>query len=343
MITRFLIARALAVIVAAIAITTTAIAQTPAEFYKGKTVTLVSGTAGSGTYDLVGRVVARHLPHYLAGAPNAVVQSMPGASHVRATEYVENAAVRDGTVLGVVQPYVVLNKLLNPGARYHPERLTWIGRLLPLTQIGFAWRNAGVTRIEEVKSKAITLAAAGATGPAATVPWALNRMIGTKFRVVRGYADDSAEFLALERDETEGMGSCNFASIVNHPDWLRDNKVFPLYVIGLHRMARYPDVPTIVELVSEPTDRAVIEVLATMPELGMTIMAPPDVPADRVEALRGALAAMSRDPAFIADMKTLELDVDPLPGAAVADMVGKSIAVSPAVVRRLIDTTSPPD
>jgi tripartite-type tricarboxylate transporter receptor subunit TctC len=318
-------------------------AQTPEEFYRGKTMTLVTGTAGAGTYDLVARVVARHLPRFMPGAPGAVTQSMPGASHVRATEYIENVAPRDGLTLGFVRPYVVLNKLLNPASRYHPEKLTWISRLTPLRQLGFAWRNAGVSSVADVVKRQISIAAAGATGPAATVPWALNRMIGTKFRVVRGYADDTAEFIALERGEIEGMGSCNFAAISAHPDWTREGMVFPLYAISLKRMPQYPDTPTIVELVERPVDRAVMEILATMPAIGFTIIAPPAVPADRVEALRRAVDAMAKDPAFVADMAKLEMDVDPLSGAEVAALVARSLDVAPDVVKTLIEDTSPPD
>ena len=141
---------ALAALLAAVA---AANAQPLGDYYKGRTITLVTGTAGNGNYDLIARVVAEFLPRYLAGAPNVIVQSMPGASHVRATEYVNNIAPKDGTVLGFVQPYIVLNKILTPAARYHPEDLTWIARLVPLNQFGFMWHRAGVSNIEQARQK----------------------------------------------------------------------------------------------------------------------------------------------------------------------------------------------
>ena len=146
-------------------IATGANAQSVADFYKGKTLTLVTGTAGAGTYDLVAQLVAQYLPRYLPGNPTTIVQSMPGASHVRATEYINNIASRDGTVLGFVQPYVVLNKILNPTARYQPEKLNWITRLLPLNQIGFAWHTAGIKTIDQAKQKSMNIGAEGPPGP----------------------------------------------------------------------------------------------------------------------------------------------------------------------------------
>ena len=111
-----------------------------------------------------------------------------------------------------MQPYIVLTKILNPTARYRPEDLTWISRLLPLVQIGLWWHTAGVSTIDQAKKKSLAFGAEGATGPAATVPWALNRMIGTKFRIVRGYPGDAAEFVAMERGEIKGWAAPNMDS-----------------------------------------------------------------------------------------------------------------------------------
>ena len=286
---------ALAVILGSVVAAT---AQPAPDFYKGKTITLVTGTAGNGNYDLIARVVAEFLPRYLPGSPSAIVQSMPGASHVRATEYINNIAAKDGLTLGFVQPYIVLNKILNPSARYHPEELTWISRLVPLNQFGFVWHTSGVASVEQVKQKQISFGAAGATGPAAMVAWTLNRMIGTKFRVVRGYADDADEFLAIERGELEGMGSTQYGPLARRPGWIENKWAIPIYSIALQRLRQFPDVPTIVELAPSEADRDVMRIMATMPAIGITIVAPPSLPAERTDMLRKAVADMARDPAF---------------------------------------------
>ncbi len=320
-----------------------AAAQSPADFYRGKTITLVTGTAGAGGYDLAARIVGEYLPRHMAGNPATIIQAMPGASHVRATEYIASIAPRDGLALGFVQPYVVLNKILTPDARYDPAKLTWISRLLPLNQIGFSWHTSGVRDIEQAKQKQIVFGSAGATGPAATVPWALNRMIGTKFRVVRGYVDDTAEFLALERGEIEGMGSANYGALARRPGFVDRNWVVPLYAISTRRLARLPDTPAIVELTKKESDLAVLRVLGVMPAVGLTVMAPPGLPADRAAALRQALSGIARDPGFIADMAKAELEVEPLAGAELQELVAKTMDVSAETARALRDFTAPQD
>ena len=318
-------------------------AQTPAEFYKGKTINLITGTAGAGGYDLAARIVGEYLPRYMPGNPGTVIQPMPGASHVRATEYLMNISARDGLSLGFVQPYVALNKILNPSARYDPEKMTWLTRLLPLNQIGFSWHTSGVTNVEQARQKVLIMGAAGATGPAATVPWALNRMIGTKFRVVRDYADDTAEFLALERGELEGMGSANYGALVRRPGFVDKNWVQPLYAISTQRIAKLPNVPAIVELSNKPADLAVLNTLGAMPAIGLTVIAPPGIPAERVEALRRAFDAVVKDAGFIADMARAELEVEPMDGAALAAFVAKTMDVSAQTAQALRDYTAPQD
>ena len=165
------------------------------------------------------------------------------------------------------------------------------------------------------------------------MPWTLNRMIGTKFRVVRGYADDTSLFIAAERGEIDGLGSTQYASLVRHPGWIEKNWVVPLYAIALERLPQLPNVPTIVELAGNDRDRAVMRILGTMPDLGFTIIAPPFVPQDRLDALRQAVAEMIRDPGFKSDMSKLDLDLDPLSGSDVAALVSNAMQAAPDTVR----------
>jgi tripartite-type tricarboxylate transporter receptor subunit TctC len=318
-------------------------AQSAADFYRGKTITLVTGSSGNGSYDLVAEAVAQFLPQYMPGNPSAVIQSMPGASHVRATEYLNNIAPRDGTVLGFLQPYIVLNKILNPTTRYRPEELTWISRLLPLIQVGFVWHTVGVGSIDQAKQRSLSFGAEGATGPAATVPWALNRMIGTKFRIVRGYPGDAPEFLAIQRGELDGLGSAQWGFLVHQPGFIDQHWIVPLYVIGLQRLKDFPNVPTIVDLAPSKLDREIMRILATMPAIGTTVTAPPGVPQDRVGALREAIAKVAQDPGFRSAMGKLDMDVDPLSGPEVAKLVSQSMQATPEMVKELQNYTAPED
>ena len=335
--------RAIAAIMAFLLGAAGADAQTQSDFYKGRTVTLVTGTAGNGNYDLIARVVAEFLPRYLAGSPSVIVQSMPGASHVRATEYINNIAPKDGTILGFVQPYVVLNKMLTPNARYHPEELTWIARLVPLNQFGFMWHKAGVANIEQARQKQTSFGAAGATGPSAMTAWTLNRMIGTKFRVVRGYADDADQFLAIERGELEGMGSTQLGPIARRAGWLENKWAIPIYAISLQRLKAFPETPSIVELAVKEQDREVMRILGTMPAIGITIVAPPGLASERSAQLREAVAAMTKDAAFRPAVERLAMELDPLDGPQVAAMVSGLMKTPSSTIEALAAYVAPQD
>ena len=319
-------------------------AQGAEDFYKGKTITIVTGTAaGVSVYDAANRALTRFLPRYMPGNPTVVVRYMPGASHAAATEYAYNVAVRDGLTIATVQPYVVLNRITNPAAKYEPSEFTWLARLAPITALGFVLTDSGVADVDGAKAKEIILGSAGATGPAAMTPWALNRMIGTKFRIVRGYTDDTAEFLALDRHEIQGIGSVSYASIAQKPGWLDQGRVKLLYSISLARLKQTPNVPALTELVNTERDRAVVGLLAAIPTIGLTVFAPPKIPADRAAALRRAMEQIATDPDFLADMKKSDVDIEPLRGDDLAAMVTKAMATPPDVVEALKSLTSPPD
>jgi tripartite-type tricarboxylate transporter receptor subunit TctC len=316
-------------------------AQDPADFYKGKTITLVVGTASGDIYNTVAQVVAEYLPRHLPGDPTVMVQSMQGASSARATEYVQNVAAKDGTAIGMVQPYVLLNKLLSPQFGYDPQKLVWLSRLTPLRQVGFVWHTSSVQTIEQAKKDQVNFGSGGATGPAAMVAWALNRMIGTKFHVIMGYGGDAALFLALQQGELQGVGSESYSTLLAHPDWIEKKLIIPLYAISLQRLPPTPDAPTIVELAPNGRDRAVAEILATIPAIGMSIFAPPGVPADRARALEKAIADIEEDPSFRADMHKLHQDVEPLPASELTKLVDDAMRSNPTVVKDLVAFTSP--
>jgi tripartite-type tricarboxylate transporter receptor subunit TctC len=318
-------------------------ADAVADFYAAHPITIVIGSQGGGSYDVTARLAARFLTKYTPGNPAVVLQNMPGASHVRAQEYLANLAPKDGSTLAFVQPSVVMNAITNPGAKYNPAEMTWIGRLQSVHNVGFSLVSSGVLDVRAALTKPLIVGAAGSTGPAAMVPWALNRMIGTKFKVVRGYADDTAEFVAFERGEIQAMGSANYASVVRHTGWLDKGFVSLLYTISTKRKAAAPDTPAIVELVDSPRDKAVMSLLGAMPDIGITIQAPAKIPAERTAALREAAWKMFQDPEFAAGMRGLELDVDPLRGEDVAEIVRTAMATPKDAVDALKELTAPMD
>ena len=313
-----------------------------ADFYRGRTVTFIIGSGEAGTYDLGGRLIARYLARYIPGNPTLVPQNMPGASSVRAASYIYSVAARDGTVIGTAQPTIILNKLLDPAAKYEPEKYTWIGRLQPMTLVGIAWKAAPEHTMEDAKSRKLIVGASGASGTSAIVPWALNRIAGTHFQVVTGYASAVPQLLAMERGELEGVGSESLNDVLARRDWIDHGKVTFLYTIATRRSTKLPDVPTIVEFAQNDLDRAVLRLLGSVTDIGFTVMAPPGVPDDRTAMLREAFLKMVKDPDFLAEATKIGLDPEPLSGEDLQKAVVETLGATGAAVQELRDVTRAP-
>jgi tripartite-type tricarboxylate transporter receptor subunit TctC len=284
------------------------------DFYRGKTVTFIIGSGEAGSYDLGGRLIARYLSKYIPGNPTLVPQNMPGASSVRAASYINSVAARDGSLLGTAQPTIILNKLLDPAAKYEPEKYTWIGRLQPMTLVGIAWKAAPDHTMEDAKSRKLIVGASGASGTSAIVPWALNRLIGTHFQVVTGYASAVPQLLAMERGELEGVGSESLNDVLARRDWIDNGKVSFLYTIATRRSSQLPDVPAIVEFAQN----------------------------DRTAILRAAFLKMAKDPDFLAEAGKIGLNPEPLSGEDLQKVVAETLSATGAAVQKLRDVTQPP-
>jgi tripartite-type tricarboxylate transporter receptor subunit TctC len=328
---------------AAAVVATGAQAQDAGDFFKDKSMTMLIGSDAGGGYDLAGRLIAQHLSRFVPGHPVFVPRNMPGASSVRAAEWFANVAPKDGTVVGMFQPTIITNKLMDKAARYEPEKFGWLGRLSSAPQFGLVRTDAPATTLEEAKQKEIIFSANSPTGTGAQVPWALNRLIGTKFKVVRGYTSAVATGLAVERNEANGLGSTSWEYLDTKPEWLKEKKVNILYSIGLTRDPRIPDVPTIVELGKTDEDKAVLKLLAVAATVGRSPALTPGVPADRLAFMRDAYDKMMADPQFQADAKKRQIELDPAKGAEIASDVADIVGVPESVMKRLQDVTQPID
>ena len=337
------LARLVAAFALAAVIATPARADAGEEFYRGRVVTLVVGSAEGGAYDATARLMARWLGKFLPGAPTIIVQNMPGASSLRAFQWLYTLAPKDGATLGFVQPTVILNRLTEPVANYEPRDFTVIARFDPITTFGTAWHTSGVTSVEDAKKREIFMSASSAVGAAAFVPWTLNRLIGTRFRVVRGYENEAATTLAMERGETQGVGSSTLEHIRTKPDWIAQGKVRFIYTIALQRHRDVPDSPTIVELATNDADRAVLELLASVSTIGRVLYAPPNIPPERAAALRTAFHAMAKDEGFLAEAARLQSEPDVLAADEVKKLIERDMAMPKSVVDRLKQVIEPMD
>ena len=206
-------------------------------FYAGKTIRIIVGTGSGGGYDGAARLTARYLGKYIPGNPSFVVENMPGASGIKATNFLYEAAPKDGTVFATVNNSMpVYQAISQPGVRFKAEDLNWIGSLLQTATTISIWHTAEVRTIEEAKRKEVIMGATGAAGTKAAYPQLLNNTLGTKFKIVTGYEGGNTLRLAMERGEVQGDGSARWSSWKStKPDWVRDNKVIALVQIGLKK------------------------------------------------------------------------------------------------------------
>ncbi len=316
-------------------------AQDQVDFYAGKTVSIVIGSGEGGVYDFGGRIMARYLKKYIPGAPTIVPRNMPGASSVVAAEYVYNVAIPDGLTLSSVQPTVVLNKSLDPAAKYQPERFSWIGRVQPVVLVGISWTASGLKSMDDARREPAIVSASGAAGTSAIVPWALNQLAGAKFRVIRGYPSQRPQFLAMERGEVQGVGSASLSDVITNREWMDNGRVSILYTIAQARSKLVPDAPAIVELADNDADRKVLSMLGSVSDIGQTLMGPPGLASAQESVLRKAFDEMVKDAGFIEESEKVGILVDPLPGAALASLVTSASQAPQNVLEKLRSVTRP--
>ena len=262
-------------------------AQAPAEFYKGRQVTLLIGGGAGGGYDVYYRTLARYLPKHIPGNPNIVPKNLPAASGLAAASTLYTTAEKDGSVIGAFPNNVPMDPLFgNPGARYDALKFNWLGSIGKLQNVCATWHTSPVKTIEQTREREVIVSAAGATSNTAIMPKVLNALLGTKFKVVAGYDPGSGLTLSIERGEAEGICGLSWSTMkASRPHWIRDNLLNVIVQMGLDKLPDLPNVPSALDLVSDPEKKQVLELILIRQEPGRPLAVPPGVPADRV---RGA-------------------------------------------------------
>lgn len=323
--TRHRIFAAVAAIVAIASLATGAASEEP--FYKGRTISTVIGSNASGGFDTYGRLMARHMGKYIPGNPTFVVQNMPGAGGLRATNHLYNVAPKDGTMIGIVDQAIHLNQLLAvPGLQADVTRFNWIGRCVGNSAVLFARAEAKVKSAADLLTEELIVAAPGS---ASRLNWtALNTIVGTRMRLLTGYSGPPQAKIALQRAEIDAL-SLPFAVLrAENPEWLQERKVNLIIQTGIERDPLLPDLPRMVDLARSDDERGMLELFASPSKIGRSLFAPPDVPAARVKELRTAFMAALGDRDLLAEVAKLQLELHPLDGEALQ--------------RYVVDTTFPP-
>jgi tripartite-type tricarboxylate transporter receptor subunit TctC len=313
-----------------------AIADTAADFYKGKTMTLVIGMAPPDQHDNDGRTLARHIGKYIPGNPNIIIQNMPGAGALKAAQYLAHIAPRDGLTFALLQRGVYMMPLLGyPDATYDPLKFSFIGSRSPETSITVVWHQARVKTIQQAMQEEVVLASAGGGGDGNVLPFLYNETLGTKFKVIGGYPGGGEMNLAVERREVDGRGGWSMGAMRGtHEDWYQEKKVTILLQHGLRKHSEIPDVPLAQDMAKNEDDRSLIELFGKQQGIGFAFVAPTDVPADRLKALREAFAKTMLDPAYLAEASNMKADLNPLSAAQMEALVRDIYATPRAIVDR---------
>jgi tripartite-type tricarboxylate transporter receptor subunit TctC len=310
-------------------------AQDPlASFYAGRQINLVIGFSPGGGYDAYARVLARHMGKHIPGNPKIIVKNMPGAGGTIAANYVFNVSPKDGSELGLFAGNVAIDPLLGGApVKYEARKFGWLGSPYSDTSLCVSWHTAPFRTIADtLETEMVT----GAFGNAGTdFPTALNNVIGTKLKLVKGYPGSNAVKLALERGEVQGGCGFGYDSLrATSPDWLKDRKVNLLVQIALRKDPRLPDVPFVMDLAKSPEDRQILQLIFGWLHVSRPIATPPDVPGERLAALRLAFNETMRDTEFRADAEKIEIELDPLPGEEIERFLEELYRTPKSVIER---------
>jgi tripartite-type tricarboxylate transporter receptor subunit TctC len=328
-----------------------ALGQTADEFYRSKKeLSIITSSAVGGGYDSYSRLVARHMGKYLPGNPNIIVQNMVGGGGIRAANYIYNVAPKDGTVFALIDRGMPAAPLLygdKSQARFDAVKFSWIGSIMRETGMGVISARSRVKSIEDAKRSEPFFGSTGPETDPAMFVRLVNDLIGTKIRVINGYKGQPAEFQAVEKGELDGLFMSGWSgpgkAYVN--DQIRKGQMRLLIQMAPTKDPQHTDTPTILELVKSPEDRQIVHLILDRMLLGRPFIAPPDLPADRLEALRRAFQQAVDDPALREEAKKLRLAIDPMWGEEAQQVIARLYQTPEAIVertRKLVQLTPEP-
>ena len=329
--------KALLALAALLLVNTPTLAQEDvAAFFKGKTIRLVVGIGVGSGYDINARLLARYMSAHVPGQPTIIVQNQPGAGSLTMTNQLYASGPFDGTAIGASFNGMPTTPLLQPAAaRFDPNKLIWLGSTNRETQALYVWHTAPVQTLDDIKSKEIVM---GAQAPGSTqydYPVLADSLFGFKFKVITGYQSTPKIHLAMESGEVHGT-IANWSTLkAIAGNWIEEKKIRILSQWALKKNPEMGDVPMFLDYAKSDAERAALELVIARLEYGRPFFLPPGVPAERVEALRRAFDQTMKDKEFLAEADKLKIEVEPLSGQQVADLVKQVNATPPDVVARV--------
>lgn len=302
-----------------------------ADFYKGKSITIQVGAGSGGGYDLDARISSRHLGKYIPGNPQIVVTNILGARGLTSINRLYAVAPRDGTAMAVVQRNLIASPWILPqGVQYDVTKMNWLFSTGVEGGVALVWHTAKSFNLKDIRETEVVV---GGAGDSSIIPQVFNFTTGSKFKLVTGYKGSADIVLAMLRQEVEGMGYYSWNNVISkNPEWIKENKVRVLLQTNKTRAPDRKDVPTVWELATSPAMRQVQELwLATLDTARPYVM-PPEVPAERVEALRKAFGDMVKDDGYRADMAKSGMVSTPSPGSEINALISRLAATPKDVI-----------
>jgi hypothetical protein len=311
-------------------------ADDAADFYRGKTISIIVGFGAGGGYDIYARLLARYLGNHIAGSPNVVVQNMEGAGSVRASNYVYSVAPKDGTVIAAVNQNMPMYQMLGgAGAQFKAAEMNWLGSMAYSNGTLYTWSGSGIKTLGDAKARDVVLGGVGTTSDSYIYPTLINGLLGTRFKVINGYAGTKEIHLAIERGEVMGRGGNTWASLMSsNQDWIDQKKVDILVQIGFKPEPEITQVPLLIDLVKTPQEKQIVTVVTLPTALGYTSWLAPEVPPARMKLLRDAYDATMRDRAFLEEAARHAMLIRPQTGAEIEALVKQAAAVPKPVLER---------
>jgi tripartite-type tricarboxylate transporter receptor subunit TctC len=310
-------------------------AQSPAEFYKGKTIQLLVGFGPGGEDDVWARTIAKHIGNHIPGNPGMVPVHAPGSGGLLVVNRLYNAAPKDGSVVGMINRGIPFEPLLGgQGTQFDAQQINYLGSPGRDTTVCAARKDAAAQSAQDLYSQELTLGGTGSGADTAIYPEFLAALLGMKMRVAKGYKGSHEIHLAMERNEVQGI--CLAYDSLLRGNLARQGQLNILLQAAIEPDPRIKDVPLGLQQARSPDERAALELFFARASMGRPFVAPAEVPADRVAALRAAFQAMLRDPAFLDDARKQSLNVVSIPGEQQAAIIANAYKTPPAIVQRTI-------
>ena len=313
-------------------------ADSVANFYRGKTVTVYIGNTAGGTYDLYARTIARHLGAHLPGTPTVIVQNMPGAASLVAAGHVYNVAAQDGTAIAALASTLPFQPLIDPvaAAKLDPVKVNWLPSPASYGVVMLVRGDLPVKDVKDMQNREVMMATISPGMLPAVLAATTNATLGTKIKSINGHPDLASSLLAVDRGEIDGYPTVPYDAIKRvYAKKFEEGKYRVVLQFGGYKSPEFPDAPLITDLVTNPEDKMLIDLALGSLKFGYGFMTGPNVPKERVAALRSAFMDVFMDPKFLADAEKATLSIAPVDGETIDAIVKQAYSMPPSVIERM--------